>query len=79
MEGYIEITGYVKVNSVNADDNFAWYGRGGKHGDSDGCEGVSYKGDLFYSGKTQVAKEQYHVSYDKTEEKPAIDSLQVGG
>jgi hypothetical protein len=65
LEGYIEITGYVKVNSVNADDNFAWYGRGGKHGDSDGCEGVSYKGDLFYSGKAQVAKEQYHVSYDK--------------
>jgi hypothetical protein len=28
-------------------------------------KGVSYKGDLFDSGKAQVAKEQYHVSYDK--------------
>jgi hypothetical protein len=72
----VEITGYVKVNSINADDNFAWYARGGKHGDSDGCEGVSYKGDLFYSGKAQVAKEQLHVNYDKSEEKQVIDSIQ---
>jgi hypothetical protein len=72
----VEITGYVKVNSINADDNFAWYARGGKHGDSDGCEGVSYKGDLFYSGKAQVAKEQFHVNYDKSEEKQVIDSIQ---
>jgi hypothetical protein len=72
----VEITGYVKVNSISADDNLAWYARGGKHGDSDGCEGVSYKGDLFYSGKAQVAKEQLHVNYDKSEEKQAIDSMQ---
>lgn len=72
----VEITGYVKVNSISADDNFAWYARGGKHGDSDGCEGVSYKGDLFYSGKAQVAKEQLHVNYDKSEEKQAVDSIQ---
>jgi hypothetical protein len=72
----VEITGYVKVNSISADDNFAWYARGGKHGDSDSCEGVSYKGDLFYSGKAQVAKEQLHVNYDKSEEKQVIDSIQ---
>jgi hypothetical protein len=72
----VEITGYVKVNSIDADDNFAWYARGGKHGDSDSCEGVSYKGDLFYSGKAQVAKEQLHVNYDKSEEVQVIDSIQ---
>jgi hypothetical protein len=72
----VEITGYVKVNSIDADDNFAWYARGGKHGDSDSCEGVSYKGDLFYSGKAQVAKEQLHVNYDKSEEMQVIDSIQ---
>jgi hypothetical protein len=72
----VEITGYIKVNSITADDNLAWYARGGKHGDSDGCEGVAYKGDLFYSGKAQVAKEQYHVNYDYSEEKQVIDSVQ---
>jgi hypothetical protein len=72
----VEITGYVKVNSISADDNFAWYARGGKHGDSDSCEGVSYKGDLFYGGKAQVAKEQLHVNYDKSEEKQVTDSIQ---
>ena len=40
-----------------------------------GCEGVSTK-EIFYSGKAQVAKEQAHVNYDKSEEKQAIDSIQ---
>ena len=60
----VEITGYVKFNS-GSEDNFAWYARGGRHtgdGPMTGCEGVAYKGDLYYSGKAQIAKEQWHVS-----------------
>ena len=44
------------------DDNYAWYNRGGRHTDSVPCEGTGYKGDLYYSGKTRFAKEQWHVS-----------------
>ena len=62
----IEMTMYAKVNVAGSDDNFAPYGRGGRHtggGYPDGCEGSAYKGDLFFSGKVRFAKEQWHVSY----------------
>jgi hypothetical protein len=58
----VEITGYVKVNSGSG-DNFAWYARGGRHtgfGSPEGCEGVAYKGGLYYNGETRWAKEQWH-------------------
>jgi hypothetical protein len=58
----VEITGYVKLNSGN-NDNFVWYARGGRHtgfGSPEGCEGVAYKGGLFYSGATRLEKEQWH-------------------
>src|SRR5438093_1148731 len=58
----VEITGYVKLNSGN-NDNFVWYARGGRHtgyGSPQGCEGVAYKGGLFYSGATRWEKEQWH-------------------
>ena len=72
----VEITGYVKFNS-GSEDNFAWYARGGRHtGDGpDGCEGVAYKGDLYFSGKTQIAKEQWHVSYDYSPAKKVMGSI----
>ena len=31
------------------------------------CEGVAYKADLGYDGRTRFAKEQWHVSYDFTD------------
>jgi hypothetical protein len=58
----VEITGYVKLNSGN-NDNFVWYARGARHtgyGSPQGCEGVAYKGDLFYDGSTRFSKEQWH-------------------
>jgi hypothetical protein len=64
----VEIGGYVKVNdnSVQDDENFAFYARGGRHtgnGNPEGCEGSSLKGDLSYDGTSRFAKEQWHVSY----------------
>ena len=59
----VEITGYVKLNSGN-NDNFVWYARGGRHtgyGSPQGCEGVAYKGGLFYDGSTRWEKEQWHT------------------
>lgn len=72
----VEITGFVKVNSAS-EDNFAWYGRGGKHTDSNGgCEGTSYKNDLYYSGKVRYAKEQQHADgYSFTSSKTATTSI----
>jgi hypothetical protein len=58
----VEITGYVKLNNGN-NDNFVWYARGARHtgyGSPPGCEGVAYKGDLFYDGSTRWSKEQWH-------------------
>ncbi len=58
----VEITGYVKLNSGDK-DNFVWYARGGRHtgsGSPQGCEGVAYKGGLFYDGSTRWEKEQWH-------------------
>ncbi|AEI63146.1 F5/8 type C domain-containing protein [Corallococcus macrosporus] len=62
----IEMTGFIKVNSVSdVSDNFAWYARGGKHNDNhSGCEGSSYKGSLHYDGRVRWQKETWHVSYD---------------
>jgi Putative metal-binding motif len=62
----VEITGYVKLKSVNSgnNDNFVWYARGGRHtgyGSPQGCEGVAYKGGLFYGGATRWEKEQWHT------------------
>ncbi len=62
----VEITGYVKLNQFSENDNFVWYTRGGRHTDSDHCQGSSYKGNLFYNGETQFSKEQWHVSYAKS-------------
>jgi hypothetical protein len=57
----VEITGYVRVNKKgDGDDNLGWYGRGGRHTDDRECEGTAYKAKLFYSGKTQIGKEQWH-------------------
>ena len=59
----VEITGYVKLNSGN-NDNFVWYARGGRHtgyGSPQGCEGVAYKGGLFYDGSMRWEKEQWHT------------------
>jgi len=59
----VEITGYVKLIS-GSNDNFVWYARGGRHtgyGAPQGCEGVAYKGGLFYDGSTRWEKEQWHT------------------
>jgi F5/8 type C domain len=74
-----EMTGYVKVNSGDSGENFAWYGRGGRHtgsGNPDGCEGTAYKGDLFYDGRVRFAKEQWHVSYVFTDHKNPMSSIE---
>ncbi|MGA8564192.1 MAG: hypothetical protein WB587_05515 [Nitrososphaeraceae archaeon] len=59
----VEITGYIRLNSGSG-DNFAWYARGGRHtgfGSPEGCEGVAYKGDLYFDGQTRWTKEQWHT------------------
>lgn len=71
----VEITGYVKLNSFSENDNFVWYTRGGKHTDTDHCQGSAYKGNLFYLGQTQFSKEQWHVSYVKSPTTQAIGPL----
>ena len=72
----IEMTGYIKLNKFDIDEEngeFQWYNRGGKHYNSSyknvECEGVGYKGNLFFDGKTRFAKEQWHVSYDFVDKK----------
>jgi hypothetical protein len=75
----VEMTGYVKVNSGQSGENFAWYARGGRHtgsGNPEGCEGVAYKADLGYDGRTRFAKEQWHVSYDFTDHKNPMSSIE---
>ena len=54
----VKITGYVKFNS-GSEDNFAWYPRGGRRywrWTRARCEGVAYKGDLYFSGKASNSK-----------------------
>ena len=75
----VELTGYVKVNDGDSDENFAWYARGGRHtGDGwpEGCEGAAYKADLGYDGRVRFAKEQWHVSYVFTDHKRAMSSIE---
>jgi hypothetical protein len=75
----VEMTGYVKVNSGQSGENFAWYARGGRHtgsGSPEGCEGVAYKPGLFYDGRVRFSKEQWHVSYAFTDQKRAMDSAE---
>lgn len=70
-----EATCYVKLQG-NGDDQFVIYGRGGTHTGSGNCEGFAYKADLYFSGKTRFAKEQYHVEYSFTNAKNAIGSIE---
>ena len=75
----VELTGYVKLNTGQADENFAWYTRGGRHtgdGYPEGCEGTAYKPDLFYDGRVRFAKEQWHVSYVFTSPKTAMGPIE---
>ncbi|MGE3547844.1 MAG: hypothetical protein AB7L28_28220, partial [Kofleriaceae bacterium] len=81
----VEITGYIKVNDDGGgDDNFAWYARGGFHGNNagdggSGCEGTCYKGDLYFNGDTRIAKEQWHnTGYAYTPTKDAQRGSIVG-
>jgi hypothetical protein len=71
----VEMTGYVKVNAFNTDDDYAWYNRGGRHTDTAPCEGTAYKGGLTFSGKSRFAKEQWHVSYVFTPYLTVTDSI----
>jgi hypothetical protein len=75
----VELTGYVKVNSGQSGENFAWYARGGRHtgsGSPEGCEGSAYKPDLYYDGRVRFSKEQWHVSYDFTDHKRPMGSIE---
>jgi hypothetical protein len=71
----VEITGYVKFNRGVNYDNFAWYARGGIHTNGKECEGTAYKGQLYYSGKTRFAKEQWFVSYVFSPYKQSMGSM----
>jgi hypothetical protein len=74
----IEITGYVKLNHNNIPLNegrFTWYNRGGHHTEGQPCEGVAYKGDIFFSGDNRFAKEQWHVSYFFTDIKKNLNPI----
>jgi hypothetical protein len=63
----VEMTGQVRFNSGDDDDDWTWYARGGRNtadGWPEGCEASEYKGSLEYtSGRVRWAKEQWHVSY----------------
>ena len=75
----VELTGYVKVNSGQSGENFAWYARGGRHtgsGSPEGCEGSAYKPDLYYDGRVRFSKEQWHVSYVFTDHKRPMASIE---
>jgi hypothetical protein len=84
----VEITGYLKLNSLGGDvrghsgslvgGHYTLIARGGKHtgfGAPNGCEGASYHTDWAYDGGTRFAKEQWHVSYLFTPYKPSTDSI----
>jgi hypothetical protein len=72
----VEVTGYVRVNAAGDDDNFTWYARGGKHGKDGACVGTAYKPGLFFSGKIQFSKEQWHSKgYAKSDEISALPSI----
>ncbi len=77
----IEMTGYIKLNEPKTDKKdglFQWYNRGGIHDKpsdliSKKCEGVGYKGNLFFDGKNRFAKEQWHVSYEFLDKKDGTE------
>lgn len=71
----IEMTAYWLINA-GADDQAVMYSRGGTHTGDGNCEGFAYKADLYYSGKTRFAKEQWHVSYEFTSAKNAMGSVE---
>ncbi len=74
----VEITGYIKLNNNNIpidEGRFTWYNRGGHHTEGEPCEGVAYKGDLFFSGDNRFAKEQWHVSYFFTVVKKNLNTI----
>jgi hypothetical protein len=74
----VEITGYIKLNNNNIpldEGRFTWYNRGGHHTEEEQCEGVAYKGDIFFSGDNRFAKEQWHVSYFFTEIKKNLNPI----
>ena len=74
----VEITGYIKLNNNNIpldEGRFTWYNRGGHHTEGEPCEGVAYKGDIFFSGDNRFAKEQWHVSYFFTEIKKDLNPI----
>lgn len=74
----VEITGYIKLNNYNIpldEGKFTWYNRGGHHTASNPCEGVGYKGSLYFSGDVKFSKEQWHVSYFFTDIKKGIGSI----
>jgi hypothetical protein len=65
------MTGYIKLNKFDIDKDkgeFQWYNRGRLY-DNIESEGVGYKGNLFFDGKTRFAKEQWHISYDFVDKK----------
>jgi hypothetical protein len=70
----IEMTSYVKLISGSR-DSFTWYARGGRHSDSNKCEGTAYKSRLWYNGKTEFAKEQSHPDTTSTTQKSIAGSL----
>lgn len=73
----VEMTGYIKVNSYQQDDDTAWYNRGGRHTSAEPCEGTGYKGDVYYSGKTRFPKEQWHNGgYSFSPTVPATTSIE---
>jgi hypothetical protein len=74
-----EMAMYANENTSPTNDNFAPYGRGGRHTGSsapDGSEDPSLNGDVFFSGDTRFAKEQWHVSYVFTTLKTGTGSIE---
>jgi hypothetical protein len=74
----IEMTGFIKLNNNNiplSEGRFTWYTRGGHHTENEPCEGVAYKGDIFFSGDTRFAKEQWHVNYFFTDIKKDLKPI----
>jgi hypothetical protein len=78
---------YIKLNEANTDKKdglFQWYNRGGIHDTSSNlvskkCEGVGYKGNLFFDGKNRFAKEQWHVSYEFSDKKDGTEKEDING
>lgn len=53
----VEMTGYIKVNSILNDDDLSWYARGGKHSTSATCEATAYKSSIYYNGENRWQKQ----------------------